>query len=105
MPPRLHLLRAFYARPCFSQCAPQRIKGQIDRWRPQSTAAGSRHPVGDSNTTKDQTDGARSSDLKVGEIDGVKFRVEPLRRVGEDLRTMRARLLCPHPALRSRSIL
>lgn len=34
------------------------------------------------------------SDLKVGEIEGGSFRVEPLRRTGEDLNTMRARLLC-----------
>lgn len=32
--------------------------------------------------------------LDVGEIEGVKFKVEPLRRTGEDGNTMRARLLC-----------
>jgi hypothetical protein len=36
-------------------------------------------------------------DLEVGELQGGKFRVEPLRRVGEDLRTKRARLLCTPP--------
>ena len=30
----------------------------------------------------------------VGEMEGVSFKVEPLRRTGEDLITMRARLLC-----------
>lgn len=35
------------------------------------------------------------SDLGVGEMEGASFRVEPIRRVGEDLVTMRARLLCP----------
>lgn len=34
-------------------------------------------------------------ELGVGEIDGGQFRVEPLRRTGEDANTMRARLLCP----------
>jgi succinate dehydrogenase flavin-adding protein (antitoxin of CptAB toxin-antitoxin module) len=34
------------------------------------------------------------SDLNVGEIEGGTFRVEPLRRTGEDASTMRARLLC-----------
>jgi hypothetical protein len=34
------------------------------------------------------------SELDVGEIEGGSFRVEPVRRTGEDLRTMRARLLC-----------
>jgi succinate dehydrogenase flavin-adding protein (antitoxin of CptAB toxin-antitoxin module) len=96
MPPRLPFPRTFYARPSFSQYAPQRINAQIGRWRPQSTAAGSTRPAGEGITTKDQGDGAGASDLKVGEIDGVEFRVEPLRRVGEDARTMRARLLCPH---------
>lgn len=36
-----------------------------------------------------------NADLKVGEIEGGSFRVEPLRRTGEDINTMRARLLCP----------
>lgn len=34
------------------------------------------------------------SELGVGEMEGASFRVEPLRRVGEDAATMRARLLC-----------
>ncbi len=33
-------------------------------------------------------------DLDVGEIEGVEFKVKPLRRIGEDGNTMRARLLC-----------
>lgn len=36
-----------------------------------------------------------SEDLGVGEMEGASFRIEPLRRVGEDISTMRARLLCP----------
>lgn len=32
-------------------------------------------------------------ELAVGELEGAKFRVEPLRRVGEDEKTMRARLV------------
>ncbi|KAL2392377.1 Succinate dehydrogenase assembly factor 2, mitochondrial [Exophiala dermatitidis] len=34
-----------------------------------------------------------ASDFGVGELEGISFRVEPLRRTGEDLATMRARLL------------
>lgn len=34
-------------------------------------------------------------DLGVGEMEGASFKVEPLRRTGEDSTTMRARLLCP----------
>lgn len=36
-----------------------------------------------------------SSEFGVGEMEGITFRVAPLRRTGEDLTTMRARLLCP----------
>lgn len=35
-----------------------------------------------------------NADLAVGEIEGGSFRVEPLRRTGEDANTTRARLLC-----------
>lgn len=35
------------------------------------------------------------SELGVGEMEGASFKVEPLRRTGEDAVTMRARLLCP----------
>ncbi len=37
---------------------------------------------------------SRNSDLEVGEMVGGSFRVEPLRRTGEDSNTKRARLLC-----------
>jgi hypothetical protein len=33
-------------------------------------------------------------ELGVGEIEGITFKIEPLRRGDEDLSTMRARLLC-----------
>lgn len=33
-------------------------------------------------------------ELGVGELEGAKFKVEPLRRHGEDAETMRARLTC-----------
>jgi hypothetical protein len=39
--------------------------------------------------------GSRGTDeMSVGEMEGAKFKVEPLRRTGEDANTMRARLLC-----------
>jgi hypothetical protein len=41
---------------------------------------------------------ASNRDLEVGEIQGASFKIEPLRRVGEDPATMRARLLCAFPA-------
>lgn len=37
------------------------------------------------------------AELGVGELEGASFRVEPLRRTGEDANTMRARLLCTFP--------
>jgi hypothetical protein len=33
-------------------------------------------------------------EMAVGELEGASFRIEPLRRVGEDEKTMRARLVC-----------
>jgi hypothetical protein len=57
--------------------------------------------------TERMTGGTQSADkvsdankeLGVGEMEGAKFRVEPIRRTGEDANTMRARLLCPLFAL------
>lgn len=50
--------------------------------------------------------GAGEKELAVGEMAEAKFRIEPLRRTGEDPATMRARLLClsfpsPHCQLHS----
>lgn len=42
-----------------------------------------------------------NADLEVGEIEGGTFKVEPLRRTGEDANTMRARLLCTSPPPKS----
>ena len=46
-------------------------------------------------TQKGGPDGGANADLEVGEMEGAKFKVEPIRRTGEDGNTMRARLLCP----------
>ncbi|KAH6609729.1 emi5 [Trichoderma cornu-damae] len=43
-------------------------------------------------------DGTVPGELQVGELQGATFRVEPLRRVGEDDSTKRARLLCTSAA-------
>ena len=40
-------------------------------------------------------DAGPNADLGVGEMEGASFKVEPIRRTGEDANTMRARLLCP----------
>ena len=41
-----------------------------------------------------QETGAQKPELGVGEMEGITFKVEPLKRSGEDAATMRARLLC-----------
>ncbi|KAJ4409154.1 Succinate dehydrogenase assembly factor 2 mitochondrial [Neurospora sp. IMI 360204] len=45
------------------------------------------------SASNDSTDNQQKRDLDVGELDGATFKIEPLRRVGEDPATMRARLL------------
>ena len=46
-------------------------------------------------TQKGAPEDGANAELGVGEMEGGKFKVEPLRRTGEDGNTMRARLLCP----------
>ncbi|KAI5203476.1 DUF339-domain-containing protein [Aureobasidium subglaciale] len=43
--------------------------------------------------TQSQPESGVNADLQVGELEGGSFRVEPLRRTGEDTNTTRARLL------------
>lgn len=45
-------------------------------------------------TQKQASETATDGELKVGEMEGGSFRIEPLRRTGEDANTMRARLVC-----------
>lgn len=47
-----------------------------------------------SNPPKLRPEADPEHELQVGELQGAKFRIEPLRRVGEDANTKRARLLC-----------
>ena len=49
-------------------------------------------------TQKPKPESGANADLDVGEIEGGTFRVEPLRRTGEDANTTRARLLCSSDA-------
>ena len=48
-----------------------------------------------SGTQKGAPESGANAELEVGEMEGASFKVEPLRRTGEDDNTMRARLLCP----------
>ena len=45
-------------------------------------------------TQKGAPESGLYAELDVGEMEGAKFKVEPLRRTGEDHNTTRARLLC-----------
>ncbi|KAI9900360.1 hypothetical protein N3K66_004622 [Trichothecium roseum] len=63
---------------------------------PRLAAAAARHhqPRGIATTAPRLADQPRgTTELGVGELEGAKFRIEPLRRVGEDSNTMRARLI------------
>jgi hypothetical protein len=44
--------------------------------------------------TQGEPESGSNAELGVGEMEGGKFKVEPLRRTGEDENTMRARLVC-----------
>lgn len=47
-------------------------------------------------TQKGEPESGKNADIGVGEMEGAKFKVEPLRRTGEDSSTMKSRLLCPY---------
>ena len=50
-------------------------------------------------TQKGAPESGTNAELDVGEMEGAKFKVEPLRRTGEDDNTIRARLLCPFASI------
>lgn len=50
---------------------------------------------GDPDKVSHHASSSARGEWGVGEMEGATFRIEPLRRTGEDLPTMRARLLCP----------
>ncbi|CCC11329.1 hypothetical protein SMACR_04032 [Sordaria macrospora] len=59
-----------------------------------ATSVASRYIIAFSRSaSNDSTDSQQKRDLDVGELQGATFKIEPLRRVGEDPATMRARLL------------
>lgn len=60
-----------------------------------STGAQARRQQQHSSTNRGgPIDPVADHEMQVGELEGAKFRIEPLRRVGEDAQTMRARLTC-----------
>ncbi|RSL76013.1 hypothetical protein CEP51_010351 [Fusarium floridanum] len=66
--------------------------------RPAVAAVASRRfilmrPLSMTTVRRATDDASQASELNVGELQGAKFRIEPLRRVGEDDATKRARLV------------
>lgn len=50
--------------------------------------------VKDKGVSKQGKQGKTPGEMDVGEMEDIEFKVEPLKRSGEDANTMRARLLC-----------
>ncbi|KAL2757895.1 hypothetical protein ACRALDRAFT_1061166 [Sodiomyces alcalophilus JCM 7366] len=69
--------------------ARRHLFGPVARRAFLSSKSSSGSGAGSSGPLDPQSEG----ELQVGEIEGAKFRIEPLRRVGEDAETTRARLL------------
>ena len=49
---------------------------------------------GDPVASEETGEANQGGEMDVGELEGASFKVEPLRRTGEDANTMRARLVC-----------
>lgn len=52
--------------------------------------------AGDPDKVSQASSSSSPGEYGVGEMEGAAFKIEPLRRMGEDSATMRARLLCPY---------
>jgi len=73
-----------------TQMAPPDLISAVDpNFSPADTVRGNSERM----TGGIQGSGTRTADLGIGEIEGIAFKIEPLRRQGEDTITMRARLL------------
>lgn len=75
---------------------PEMISSVDSKYVPKdSIPSNTERMTGGTQDSKDSGTSGANAELGVGELEGAKFRVEPLRRTGEDANTMRARLLCP----------
>lgn len=81
--------------------APPELIANVDKnFTPKDSAPeNTERMTGGTQKSEGQDVSGAHKELGVGEMEGAKFKVEPLRRTGEDPNTMRARLLCPclHP--------
>jgi hypothetical protein len=75
--------------------APPELVTNVDpKFTPKDSVPENTHRMtGGTQNHEDVSDA--NKELGVGEMEGAKFKVEPIRRSGEDPNTMRARLLCP----------
>jgi len=77
--------------------APPEFISTVDpNFTPQdSSPENTRRMTGQTQKSKSGQQSEDNAELQVGEIEGGAFRIEPVRRSGEDPKTLRARLLCP----------
>lgn len=80
-----------------SPSTPTAITPHARRWQSSSSSSNFPHHPGG------PIDPVAQGEMGVGELEGASFKIEPLRRTGEDAETMRARLTCmsPYPPLPS----
>lgn len=74
-----------------------RPAGRHIRTTPLANAARARRQS-TRNSDSGPYDPVPKDEMAVGELEGAKFKIEPLRRTGEDPETMRARLTCTSPS-------
>lgn len=78
---------------------PELISAAGGAVNPQDSVEGNtEHMTGGTQKSGKMGEG-QGHELGVGELEGASFRVEPLRRTGEDEATMKARLLCMCPPI------
>ena len=83
------------------RCSPQFTSSRLrclSTGVPLKNASGAPGPAGGAHSQK-QSGVPRKHELGVGEMEGITFKVEPIKRTGEDVSTMRARLLCMFSSL------
>ncbi|KAB5554749.1 Flavinator of succinate dehydrogenase-domain-containing protein [Coniochaeta sp. 2T2.1] len=87
--PTARLFRPTLSRPMATASRHVSLSGYIFPRSSSSSSSSSNHPSNPSHSTPSNP----GKPLEVGELEGATFRISPLRRSGEDVPTMRARLL------------
>ncbi|PGH15301.1 hypothetical protein AJ79_02466 [Helicocarpus griseus UAMH5409] len=72
---------------------PDLVTAADPNYQPRDAVPGNMEHMTGGTQTSGGGDGGRKPELGVGEMEGITFRVEPLKRDGEYVTTMRARLL------------